>query len=134
MEIKITIPKLNALKKALREWPEVSAREIDGAIKKSIFKITEKTIPITPIDKNRLRPSIKEGTKFGRMRGEIEPKAKYAIYVHEGTSKWPLSKPPRNPSTVRQFLKVGVEKSMQDIKKFFIKALDNIAEKTAKKV
>lgn len=134
MEIKVSIPKLNSLKKALREWPEVSAKEINDAIKKSIFKITEKTLPITPVDTHRLRSSIKEGISFGNLKGKIEPKVKYAKFVHEGTVKWPLSKPPRNPGTVRQFLKIGTEKSMDDIKHFFLKALENITSKTAKKV
>lgn len=134
MDIKITIPKLASLRKALSDAPEIAAKEIDDAIKKSIAKITEKTIPITPIDTGRLRGSIKEGTSFEPFRGRIEPKANYARFVHEGTSKWPLSQKPKNPSTVRQFLKVGVEKSMGEIKTFFQKALENIAAKIAKKI
>lgn len=128
MEIKISIPKLDSLKKALREWPEVSAKEIDIAIKKSIFKITEKTIPITPIDTGRLRGSIKEGTSFGRLKGKIQPTANYALKVHEMKTR------PKAPGTVAKFLKVGVEKSMGDIKKFFIQALENIANKTSRKI
>ena len=134
MEIKISIPKLGALQKALKQWPELSAREIDDAIKKSIAKITEKTIPITPIDTGRLRGSIKEGTSFAPFKGKIQPTANYAIKIHEGTAKYPLSKKPKNPSTVRQFLKVGAEKSMGEIKNYFIQALKNIAEKTARKI
>ena len=134
MEIKVSIPKLGALQKALKQWPELSAREIDNAIKKSIAKITEKTIPITPIDTGRLRGSIKEGTSFTPFRGKIQPTAHYASKIHDGTVKYPLSRKPKNPSTVRQFLKVGVEKSMGDIKNFFIKALENITNKTARKI
>ena len=132
MEFKVKLEGLDKLKNAFHQYPLESARNIQKAIISSITKVERVTVPITPIDTSRLRESIPLGKKIEPLRGEIGPTVDYAIYVHEGTSRWPLSMPPKNPHTVRQFLKVGFETSIPDIQGFFNKAIKDTLNKITK--
>jgi len=106
-------------------------KELQKAIAKSTMKVEQKTKPITPYDTGRLRASIR--SYLAPNIGKIFPTVDYAIFVHEGTSKWPLSKPPKAAGTVRQFLKVGLEKSERDIQTYFEQAIENTWNKVIAK-
>jgi len=55
----------------------------------------------------------------------LEQPQKYSVYIQLGTSRWPLSMPPKKPGKERQFLKIGVERSLREIDGFFEKAIKN---------
>jgi len=62
---------------AIQEGIEAMAREVEGASKKE-----------TPVDTGMLRGSIQ--TKVRTLQAIVEPRKKYAIFVHEGTRPhWP---------------------------------------------
>ena len=128
-EFTIKLVGLDKLQNAFKMYPLESAKNLQKAIVKSIFTVERQTVPITPIDTGALRESIPLGRKIEPLRGEIGPTVPYAIFVHEGTSKWPLSVPPKNPHTVRQFLKVGFERSIVAIEAFFNKAIKDSLNK-----
>jgi len=82
MEIKIAIKNLPQVQAALARSPQIVSKHINKAINRSIMDIRNASVDETPVDTGRLRGSYE--TKFGNLRGEIGPTAKYAIYVHEG--------------------------------------------------
>ena len=92
-------------------------KEIDRVIKTSIFDLEKEIKPITPIDTGRLRSGFIRS--FQPLRGTLDNPVEYAEFVHEGTERWPLSMPPRNPNTVRQFMIEGTEKAEEKIMKNF---------------
>ena len=102
------------------------------AIDKSIFDIERATKPITPIDTGRLRSGFRTNVKT--MRGELKNITPYALYVHEGTSRWPVTQPPRNPYTVRRFMVEGVERSSFLVNRNFQEAGDAMVKELAVKV
>jgi len=124
----IKITGLKEFTKAMREAPRMLIRELDKAVWRSVLAVEREAKPITPFDTGYLRASIIPGRPLGQKDriAMIAPYAPYAIYVHEGTRKWPLSKPPRAPGTVRQFMKKGAEKAEPDIDRYFIQALDKV--------
>jgi hypothetical protein len=85
------------------------------AIGKMTLAVEASSKPITPIDKGFLRNSTFSHTSG--LKGFVVNTAPYAQFVHEGTAKWPLAKPPRNKNTVRQFLKVGGERAKPQIER-----------------
>lgn len=101
------------------------------AIKVSIFDIERVTKTITPIDKGRLRNSFR--TNIIPMEGKLKNISDYAIFVHEGTSRWPLSSPPKNAFTVRQFMTEGLERTKTRIHRNFQKAGDHMTKELAGK-
>ena len=125
MELNVKLEGLDKLKNAFNTYPLESAKNIQKAIVSSITKIERESVPITPIDTSRLRESIPLGKKIKPLSGEIGPTVDYGYYIHEGTVNYPLSMPPKNPNTVRQFMKVGLERSELAIQAFFKKAIEN---------
>ena len=117
--INVKIDGLQKFKTMMGKYPAASVRNLNEAIKKSVFEIQAQTVPITPIDTGELRRSIGRGIKFSPMRGQIGPTVDYANIIHEGNARYPLSISPRNPSTVRQFLRQGVELSTDKITMYF---------------
>ena len=129
MSFNIRVEGLAKLNMKLRNIPLKFHPIYNEAIKKSIFDVERETKPITPVSKSRkghtgghLRKSISRGIGYSDLQGWIESKTKYGIFVHEGTRNWPLSKPPRLPGTVRQFLKVGTARAMPRINRYFDEA------------
>jgi len=107
-------------------------KRANKAIAASIFDIERVTKPITPIDTGKLRNSFR--TQLRDMRGKLSNISSYGIYVHEGTRRWPLTTPPRNPHTVRRFMKEGAEKSVRTVEDNFKKALNAMVKELAVKV
>jgi len=87
---------------------------------------------ITPIDRGQLRSGHKTAVREtpDGIVGVVYNNTEYASAVHDGTSRWPLSSPPKNPNTVRQFFKVVAEREgIYD--KFWSQAANDIANKLA---
>jgi phage gpG-like protein len=125
--IKVTIPNLPKLTKALNKYPETAGKELSIAFTKSALQVVRETKPITPLKTGRLRSSIGQQGGEGiflieKMRAIIGTNVKYAVYVHEGT-KFMAGRP---------FLATGTQKAMSDIQQYFKNALTNITEKIAK--
>lgn len=104
--------------------------DLKNALTKAVAIVEKESKPITPIDKGFLRNSLFHFVSG--LTGYIVNSAPYAIYVHEGTTKWPLSRPPKNPHTVRQFLKEGAEKAKPEIDEVFEKMLGDITTRITK--
>jgi len=82
MEIKIHIANLPQVQAALRRSPQIVSKHINKAIKLSIMDLRNSAGEKTPVDTGRLRGSYQ--VKFGTLRGELQPTANYAYFVHEG--------------------------------------------------
>lgn len=81
--IAIRITNLEAIRSAFAKSPVLMARELDKAIKTSVFAIERDSKIRTPVDTGRLRSSHQ--STFTPLKGVLEPRAEYAIYVHQGT-------------------------------------------------
>ena len=115
----------------MRQSPRLVIKHTDDAIKKSIMGISSVATRIAPIDTGFLRESIQLGVGFNQMEGFIVPLAEYAVFVHEGTRKWPISK--RSRSGERQFLKKGAEREKRNIEQHFEEAIEKVANDIARK-
>ena len=116
MEKPIKIEGLAAFKKAMEQAPKIAVPIMDKAIKKSIFDIQRKTLPITPFDTGRLRGSFR--TKFAPLKGRLYPTVKYAFIQHEAHFKHKVGQ--------RKYLEVGVKKAEPIIRKNFEIAIKTI--------
>lgn len=81
--ISIKIENINEIRSAFAKAPALMAKNLDTAIKRSIFKIQGTSMRNTPIITGTLRASHR--TTFSPLRGEVGPTAYYGIFVHEGT-------------------------------------------------
>ena len=82
MQIRVEIKNLKEVQAALAKSPQIVSKHINKAINRSILDIRNESMSTTPVDTGRLRGSYQ--TKFGQLRGELYPSAKYAYFVHEG--------------------------------------------------
>ena len=96
-------------------------KNLNIGIQRAIMNIQRETVPITPFDTGRLRGSLKgsRGTKFRNLYGELGTDVEYALKIHEGTTRYPLSRPPKAAGTKRQFLKIGTERATPRVKREF---------------
>jgi len=123
----IRIEGLDKVVYGLEVLPDRINWRMSDAIRKSAIMIERKTKPITPIDTGYLRSKTRAWV-IKKDYAEISAKAPYAAAVHEGTRKWPLSKKPKSPGTVRRFLEKGAEASAPFIEKTFSDAVDRAIE------
>lgn len=118
--INVKITNLAQIKAAFKQAPALTVKYIDKAIRTSIFQVEADSKRGTPVDTGYLRSSHQ--SSFSMMRGEIMPRASYAIYVHEGTSRM----------RGRPFLMNAVKTNEKNIQNNFEIAMqhvfDNIAE------
>ena len=119
--IKVSIPNLAKVKSAFNKYPTFAAKEIQTALLKSLYEIQRDSRMATPVDTGRLRNSIGQAGGDGifevkKMSAEIGTNVKYAVYVHEGTSRMPA----------RPFLQQGVDRAMSKIKEYFKDAVENV--------
>ena len=129
MEIRFTVKGLTELTRGLDKFPKNLEDEFKVAMQKSIFAIEAKAKPITPHDRGHLLQNI-YADYIKPFESALGAHAPYAIFVHEGTKKWPLSMPPRKPDKVRQFLKEGLERSQDSIDVVFKSAVDKALMKS----
>lgn len=83
LEVKIQGQKEMA--KAFKKSPEIVLGEINPAIRKTLLKIEARAIPKIPTDTGFLRNA--NVTIFSNLKGVLENRAPYAIFVHEGTKR-----------------------------------------------
>ena len=98
---------------------------IQKALDASQMLVWNKALHLAPADSGQLRRQIKPASSGSPFKRLLKSNAKYSIFVHEGTRKWPLSKPPKAPGTVRQFFKVAEEQSHREAAAIFQKAINN---------
>lgn len=120
--IEIEIKNLDNVMKVFKRFPVEMKRNLSDAILKSGYTVEGKAKEVTPIDTGRLRSSIY--TKISPLEAIVSTNIKYAVFIHEGTARYPLSMPPKNSATVRQFMKVGAEKSRALVESYFREALE----------
>ena len=82
-EFKITIPRLDELRRKFKQFPDWVAAGLSTAIKLSAGEITREVRKETPVKTGQLKRSVLP--TFSHLRAVIEPRAKHAIFVHEGT-------------------------------------------------
>lgn len=122
--IKLEIKNIDKIIDKFGRMPGKARKELHNAVIQSAFQVEREAKPITPFDTGLLKGSIRKDIM--PMSALIAPHVHYAIYVHEGTRKWPLRVPPRKPGTVRQFMKIGAERALPKIQKFFDEAIKKV--------
>ena len=114
--ISVRITNLEAIRAAFSRSPVLMTRELNKAIKTSLFAIERDSKLRTPVDTGRLRASHQ--TTFSPLRGVLEPTAEYAIYVHEGTRYM----------RARPFLLQSVQKNESVVQRNFESAVQNVLD------
>lgn len=113
-EIAISITNLPQIKAAFGRAPILMVKELNLAIKKSVFTIQGKSVRNTPVDTGRLRASHR--SLFSDLKGEIGTNTNYDVFVHEGTRYM----------RARPYLREAVESSETEVQQLFTKAVDNV--------
>lgn len=129
----VKIEGLDKLMAAYAKSPSIVASAFKDAITRALFGIEAAAKPITPIDTGFLRNSMATSLFTDAIGGQLVNTAPYASYVHDGTESWPLSSPPKNGNTVRQFFLEAVQMTEVDREGLWAKAGDEIANKLASK-
>jgi HK97 gp10 family phage protein len=112
--IKITIKNLPQIKAAFSKAPGLMSKELNMAIKKSVFHIQAKSMINTPVLTSRLRSSHR--SKFENLKGEVSTNTIYDIFVHNGTRFM----------KARPFMLQAVESSDAEVNRFFTQAVDSV--------
>lgn len=120
--IKIEITNLAEIRRAFSKAPQLTLKYINAAIQLSLFKIEADSKRQTPVDTGYLRASHQ--TLYRDLYGELEPKANYAIYVHEGTYKM----------RARPFLYNAVMSNEQYVQDQFTQGMQNVFDQIGREV
>lgn len=120
VNVQIKIENMNEIRAAFRKSPYVMVEELDKAIEGSIFGITRESKLNSPVDTGFMKAS--HTTRFSKLRGEVEPVAKYSIYVHEGTRYM----------AARPFLADAVAEMDPKVQDNFKRAVQNTLDKLAR--
>ena len=143
-QFKITIPKFNELKSKFKKFPDWVGAGLNTAIKLSAWEIVRSVQKETPVKTGQLKRSVMP--RFSTLRAVIEPKAKYAIFVHEGTRPheihpvrkkalyWKGALHPvmsvRHPgSKANRFMERGLNDAKSKVDKIFINVIDKALNK-----
>lgn len=110
--INITIKNLPQIKAAFNKAPALMSRNLNTAIKKSIFVVQGKSMMNTPVDTGALKAS--HTTTFDNLKGSVFTNKNYDIFVHDGT-RYMKGRP---------FMLNAVESSAVVIDQFFTEAVD----------
>ena len=103
---------LDKLNKRFGRSPAKLRMAIGSAIRKSSFLVEAESKKRAPVDTGRLRASI--FTTLRPMSAIVEPKVKYAIYVHEGTR---FMRP-------RPFMELALDDNKEKIERIFKQEID----------
>lgn len=128
----VKIEGLDRLVAAYKKAPQIVEGAFRKAIGKAIIGLEASAKPITPIDTGFLRNSVASSMFLSQLGGQVINTAPYASFVHEGTPAWPLSIPPKNPNTVRQFFLKAVEMTEVARDDLWKKAASEVAAALAK--
>lgn len=133
--INVTITNLPQIKAAFSKAPAQMTKELNLAIRKAVLKIQGqesldyRSLGIRVITGGLIN-SIRRGTYFSNLRGEVGPNVTgsqgvgYAIYVHEGT-KYMRSRP---------FLYNAVQDSRNYTEEVFKRAVQNVLDDIGRSV
>lgn|SRR3990167_1151960 len=147
VEVQIKIKNLKEIKSAFHKAPALMTKNLNEAIRQTIFFVESRAVSNAPARTARLRGSAYRD--FQPLRGEVGFKAFYALYVHEGTKAhlilpskkkalfWKGAAHPmravRHPGTkANPFLRKAIEQSEKNIDKFFEQAVENTLNTIAK--
>lgn len=119
-DIAIKITNLPQIRAAFRKSPTIMARNLNGAIKKTVLQISRTSRINTPVDTGRLRASTY--TKFAPLKGEVGTNTDYDRFVHDGT-KFMRARP---------YLKSAVDEEAFNTEKFFTEAVDKTLNEIGK--
>lgn len=84
MIIELQTDGLSEMVRLYPQAPKIVAKELNTAIKQTIFTLLGGAREESPVDTGYLRGAAMQ-TQFGFLEGVLENIAQYAIYVHEGT-------------------------------------------------
>lgn len=112
--VQITIKNLPEIRRAFSQAPRLTVKYVNRAIARSLLKIERDSKLNAPVDTGYLRAS--HTTRLSNLRGEVEPMATYALYVHEGT-RFMRSRPFLFDavSDNEKFVETEFEKAVQDV-------------------
>lgn len=113
-DVKIEIVNLDKVVSAFQKAPQLMAKEMKDAIKRSTFQIQKASMQNTPVDTGRLRASHE--TFFTNNSGTVQTDVFYDVFVHEGT-KFMKARP---------FMRRGAEESEDEVEEFFTRAVDKV--------
>lgn len=151
VNLNVQVTGLDKLQKAFKQAPTIANQHLNTAIKQSVFTLLANARIAAPVDQGFLRNSGMV-TSFEILKGVLENRAPYALYVHEGTRPHyvPLSAIKdwsdrhgipaflvqrsimRKGTKPKPFFKDSIEASQESIDKYFQKALDNIINELSK--
>lgn len=109
--VNIEIKNLREIRMAFSRSPQLMTKNLNIAIRRSIFEIGRDSRINTPVDTGRLRASTYE--TFTTLRGEVGTKTEYDLFVHEGT-RFQRSQP---------YLRKSVEKNQRNVDSYFADAV-----------
>lgn len=112
--IGIKIKNLPQIKRAFGMAPTLMKRELNTAIRKTIFTIQADSMRNTPVDTGRLRAST--SSRFSNLRGEVGTNTKYDVFVHNGTRFM----------KARPYLANAARSQQSNTDKFFTDAVDTV--------
>lgn len=119
-DIQIRITNLPEIKRAFGMAPTLMKRNLNSAIKKSVFMVERESKILTPVDTGRLRASHR--TLVTDLRGEVGTHTDYDIFVHEGTYRM----------RSRPYLRTAVNKTDPMIQNFMRGAVQDTLETIGK--
>lgn len=153
MEIQVKIEGLESIIDACKKAPQKTGTEISKAIQKTVLQIHNQALKEAPVNKQtgggNLRQNI-SSKMISKLRGEIESRAPYSLFVHEGTRPHDIrpvykrvlankrtgqifGKLVHHPGTrANPFLLRAVEKSARKMEEFFEQAIANVLKTFSK--
>lgn len=138
--ININIHNLSQIQEGLRKSPALMVKNLNIAIRKTIFLIEEKSTRNAPVKSGYLRNNVHRN--FKPLYGEFGYKAKYAVWVHDGTSPYtiyprtkmalfwkgaahPVKRVNHPGIRANPFLRRAVETNQHTVDKIFTQAVDD---------
>jgi len=112
--VDIKIKNLPQIKAAFGKAPFLMSKELNLAIRKSIFTIQRSSMIKTPVDTGRLRASTR--SLFDNLKGEVGTHTNYDIYIHDGTRY----------IKARPYLSDAVNEENDTVNRYFTQAVDNV--------
>jgi len=122
MNVSVRITNIAEIRAAFGRAPAEMTRQLNNAIRLSIFDIERASKMGTPVATGFLRSSHQ--SMFRNLYGEVSPSANYAIFVHEGTRYM----------RKRPFLLEATQSKESAVNKNFEGAVQNVLDKIGREV
>lgn len=137
MNYNVKIENLAEIKATLIKFPARMAKNLQDAIKKSVFVLHAEAWKLTPKDTEETANT--QTFRIKPLRGEVFPTTKYAPFVHEGhRQEVGRYVPALGKRLVQPFvkgkpwLKWTVDATKNEVNTFFKRAVEKTLEETAK--